>query len=48
MVGTTISKDKILEEIGRGAMGEVYPAEDANLNREVAIKVLPEQFTQFP
>ncbi len=29
-------------------MGEVYRAEDTNLSREVAIKVLPEQFTQDP
>jgi len=29
-------------------MGEVYGAEDTNLSRDVAIKVLPEQFTQDP
>ncbi len=29
-------------------MGEVYRAEDTNLSREVAIKVLPEQFTKDP
>jgi len=29
-------------------MGEVYRAEDTTLSREVAIKVLPEQFTQDP
>ncbi len=48
MLGTTISHYKILEKIGQGGMGEVYRAEDTNLDREVAIKVLPEQFTQDP
>jgi len=48
MVGTTISHYKVLEKIGSRCMGEVYRAEDTNLSREVAIKVLPEQFTQDP
>ena len=48
MVGTTISHYKVLEKIGQGGMGEVYRAEDTNLSRDVAIKVLPEQFTQDP
>ncbi len=48
MVGKTISHYKVLEKIGEGGMGEVYRAEDTNLSRDVAIKVLPEQFTQDP
>ncbi len=46
MIGKTLSHYKVLEKIGQGGMGEVYRAEDTNLSREVAIKVLPEQFTQ--
>jgi len=48
MVGKTLSHYKVIEKIGQVGMGVVYRAEDTNLSREVAIKVLPEQFTQDP
>ena len=42
--GTRLGVFTLLQEIGRGGMGEVYRARDTKLDRDVAIKVLPEAF----
>ena len=42
--GTRLGPYEIVAPIGAGGMGEVYRAKDTKLDRDVAIKVLPESF----
>ncbi len=46
LIGCTLGHYQILSAIGAGAMGEVYLAHDSRLDRDVALKVLPSQFTR--
>ena len=42
--GSQLGSYEIMAPLGAGGMGEVYRARDATLNRDVAVKVLPELF----
>ena len=46
--GTALGPYAVTAKIGEGGMGEVYRARDTKLDRDVALKVLPEAFTQDP
>ncbi|MFC1559367.1 protein kinase, partial [Gemmatimonadota bacterium] len=46
MIGTRIDRYQIIEKIGEGGMGAVYKAVDQRLKRTVAIKFLPESYSE--
>src|SRR5215831_17358082 len=45
-IGTQLGTYEITALLGKGGMGEVYRARDTKLKREVAIKVLPDEFSR--
>jgi Tol biopolymer transport system component len=48
MIGALLGPYQILSALGAGGMGEVYRARDAKLNRDVALKILPDAFAADP
>src|SRR4029077_2598747 len=45
-IGQKLGSYEITSLIGKGGMGEVYRAKDTKLKRDVAIKILPEEFSR--
>ena len=47
-IGTQLGSHLVTALLGRGGMGEVWRARDLKLKREVAIKILPDEFSRDP
>ena len=46
--GTRVGPYEVIAQIAAGGMGEVYRARDTKLNRDVALKILPDTFSADP
>jgi len=46
VIGQQLGSYEITSLLGKGGMGEVYRARDTKLKREVAIKILPDEFSR--
>lgn len=46
--GRTLAHYTVLRPLGKGGMGEVYLADDTRLDRQVAIKILPQMLQKDP
>src|SRR4051812_23404999 len=47
-IGSVLSQYEIVALLGQGGMGTVYRARDKKLKRDVAIKILPDEFARDP
>ena len=48
MIGQRIGPYEVTGLLGKGGMGEVYRARDGKLDRDVALKILPDELAGFP
>jgi Tol biopolymer transport system component/tRNA A-37 threonylcarbamoyl transferase component Bud32 len=48
VIGRTLAHYEITAQVGKGGMGEVYRARDTKLERDVALKVLPQELSGDP
>jgi serine/threonine-protein kinase len=48
LIGETLGSYRVLDKLGEGGIGEGYRGHDSKLNRDVALKILPDAFASDP